>query len=74
MLKAQLPSVQMKILCGADGMDTWTDVRIWDDFLHNVGLVVSTPQVLFDAVSHGFVKLQRLSLIVFDEGRPSSPR
>lgn len=58
----------MKTLYGADGMDTWTDIRLWNDFLLNVGVVVSTPQVLFDAVSHGFVKLERLSLIVFDEG------
>ena len=30
---------------------------------------MSTYQILLDALSHGFVKLDSLALIVFDEGR-----
>ncbi|KAI1388879.1 uncharacterized protein F4822DRAFT_437418 [Hypoxylon trugodes] len=66
-LKSQIPSAQIKFLSGSDGVDTWTDVRTWDDYLENVHVVVSTHQVLLDAISHAFVRIDRLSLIVFDE-------
>ncbi|KAK6955944.1 hypothetical protein Daesc_003591 [Daldinia eschscholtzii] len=64
---SQIPAVQIKTLVGADGVETWSDVRIWDDYLRNVRIVVSTYQVLLDAVNHAFVRMDRLSLIVFDE-------
>lgn len=67
-LTSQIPAVQIKFLSGADGLDTWSDIRIWNDYLRNVRVVVSTYQVLLDAISHAFVPIDRLSLIVFDEG------
>ncbi|KAI3317473.1 RNase3 domain-containing protein [Xylariaceae sp. AK1471] len=66
-LKSQIGAAQIKLLSGADNVDTWSDNRIWDDYLKNVRVVVSTYQILFDAISHAFVQLDRLSLIVFDE-------
>ncbi|KAI0853755.1 hypothetical protein F5Y00DRAFT_59495 [Daldinia vernicosa] len=66
-LRLQIPAVQIKTLVGADGVETWSDVRIWDNYLKNVRIVVSTYQVLLDAVNHAFVRMDRLSLIVFDE-------
>ncbi|KAI1083944.1 hypothetical protein F5B20DRAFT_526111 [Whalleya microplaca] len=66
-LKSQIPAVQIKLLVGADNIDTWTETRIWDDYLRNVRIMVSTYQVLLDAISHAFVRMDRLSLIVFDE-------
>lgn len=72
MLRSQIPAVQIKTLVGADGVETWSDVRIWDDYLKNVRIVVSTYQVLLDAVNHAFVRMDRLSLIVFDEGQLST--
>ncbi|KAI1802568.1 hypothetical protein F4811DRAFT_572877 [Daldinia bambusicola] len=66
-LRTQIPAVQTKILVGTDGPETWSNVRIWDDYLRNVRIVVSTYQVLLDAVNHAFVRMDRLSLIVFDE-------
>ncbi|KAI0885310.1 uncharacterized protein GGS22DRAFT_163408 [Annulohypoxylon maeteangense] len=66
-LRSQMPSVQIKFLSGADGIDTWTDDRTWDDYLKNARVVVSTYQVLLDATSHAFVRIDRLSLIVLDE-------
>ncbi|KAI1471063.1 uncharacterized protein F4812DRAFT_164917 [Daldinia caldariorum] len=66
-LRTQIPAVQTKILVGTDGPETWSNVRIWDDYLRNVRIVVSTYQVLLDAVNHAFVRMNRLSLIVFDE-------
>ncbi|KAI0601897.1 RNase3 domain-containing protein [Biscogniauxia sp. FL1348] len=66
-VKSQIPAVQVKVLSGAYNYETWSEQRIWDDYLRNVRVVVATYQVLLDAVNHGFVRLHRLSLIVFDE-------
>ncbi|KAI1210305.1 uncharacterized protein F4807DRAFT_459682 [Annulohypoxylon truncatum] len=66
-LRSQIPSIQIKFLSGADGIDTWTDSRTWNDYLKNTRIVVSTHQVLLDATSHAFVRIDRLSLVVLDE-------
>lgn len=58
----------MLLLTGADNVDRWSEQRIWDAVLEEVRIVVSTHAVLADALSHGFVKMSRLALIVFDEG------
>lgn len=68
-LQSQISSVQIKCLKGDDGVDRWTSQNEWDTVLKNVRIVVSTFQVLLDAVSQGFVSLESLSLIVFDEGK-----
>ena len=39
-----------------------------DAILKDVKVVVSPYQVLLDALTHGFVRMERLSLIIFDEG------
>ena len=59
------------MLIGADDLDSWSEQSIWDAALHNIRIVVSTPDVLADAMGHGFVKISRLSLLIFDEGRVS---
>ncbi|KAI0426631.1 RNase3 domain-containing protein [Xylaria sp. FL1042] len=66
-LKSQIGAAQIKILSSADNVDTWSDTRIWDDYLRNVRVVVSTYQVLLDAITHAFVRMSQLCLIVFDE-------
>jgi ERCC4-related helicase len=67
-LRSQIPSAQAKFLCGADDIDNWSEQSVWDGVLLNVRIVVSTYQVLFDALQHGFVRLDNLALVVFDEG------
>ncbi|KAI0472383.1 RNase3 domain-containing protein [Xylaria cf. heliscus] len=66
-LKSQIGAAQIKLLSGSDGVDTWSDTRIWDDYLKNVRVVVSTYQILLDAITHAFVQFNQLCLIVFDE-------
>ncbi|GAP83771.1 putative RNase3 domain-containing protein [Rosellinia necatrix] len=66
-LKSQIGAAQIKLLSGADNVDTWTNRRIWDDYLTNVRVVVSTYPILLDAITHAFVYLSQLGLIVFDE-------
>lgn len=67
-LRAQIPGAVIKILSGNDGIDTWTGLSMWNAFLKNADIVVSTYKVLQDALQHVFVSLDALSLIVFDEG------
>jgi ERCC4-related helicase len=67
-LKGQIPSVQIKTLVGSDNVDTWSSVEVWEKFLQNVRIVVSTYQILADVLSHAFLPIDRFALIVIDEG------
>jgi len=64
-----LPAYQTRFLCGADNTDRWSEQQLWDEVLNNVNIVVSTHQILLDALTHGFVGLSRIALLVLDEGR-----
>ncbi|KAI4290484.1 MAG: hypothetical protein L6R35_000238 [Caloplaca aegaea] len=66
-IEAQIPSVQTRLLTGSDGVEYWSKQCIWDTVLNGIRIVVSTHQVLLDALIHGFVQMARLSLMVFDE-------
>lgn len=67
-LQTYLTSHQIRILSGEDEVERWTEQVLWDAVLENIRIVISTPAVLLDALTHGFVKLAQLSLCVFDEG------
>ncbi|KAI5791751.1 hypothetical protein DFH27DRAFT_199315 [Peziza echinospora] len=64
----------MRLLSGADGVEKWNK-KIWEEILgteetpleDRVRVVVSTHQILLDALTHGFVNMKHLCLIVFDE-------
>ncbi|KAI0506601.1 dicer-like protein 2 [Xylaria bambusicola] len=64
---SQIGAFPIKMLNGADNIDAWFDKRIWSDYLSNVRVVVSTYQILSDAITHAFVQISQLCLIVFDE-------
>lgn len=66
-ISAQLPAYQSRVLSGADNVEFWTEQWIWDEILKGIRIVVSTHQILLDALIHGFVRMQQLALIVFDE-------
>lgn len=63
-----LPSIQMSLMTGDCQLHLWSDQRIWDTMLGDSRIVFSTPAILFDALSHSFVKITSLALIIFDEG------
>ena len=67
-LQSQITFVHMKYLSGADEVERWTEQSLWDAVLKDCKVVVSTYQILLDALTHGFVKMESLALIVFDEG------
>lgn len=71
MIKAQIPSVLPKIFTGANSPETWCK-STWDGVLVNVKVVLTTHQVLLDALLHGFVQISSLALIIFDEGNTFS--
>lgn len=66
-IRLQVAAVHMKLLTGQDKIDTW-EAGVWESILRDVRIIVSTYQVLLDALCHSFVKMDRISLIVFDEG------
>lgn len=66
-LSSHLPAYKVRMLTGDSGVDAWTDQSIWNAVLTNVRVVVGTPKVLEDALTHGFVTISRLALLVFDE-------
>lgn len=70
-IKTQIPSVLPKMITGSDRVDSWAR-STWESVLVNVRLVVTTHQVLLDALLHGFVQISSLALIIFDEGRNGS--
>ncbi|KAG8419387.1 Dicer-like protein 2 [Metarhizium acridum] len=65
-IRLQAASVPMKLITGNDQVDTWS-ADTWDTILDGVRVVVSTYQVLLDALCHAFINIDRLSLIIFDE-------
>ncbi|KAH7392744.1 hypothetical protein BKA66DRAFT_568064 [Pyrenochaeta sp. MPI-SDFR-AT-0127] len=65
--KSYLPGHGTQLLSGKDEIDHWTEQSVWDAVLHNVRIVLSTHQVLLDALTHGFVKMSKLALLIFDE-------
>ncbi|KAJ5616526.1 hypothetical protein N7537_001640 [Penicillium hordei] len=67
-------SVKTKVLTGLDNVDRWTEQGIWDKVLKDVRVVVSTYAVLADALGHGFVRMSRLALLIFDEAHHCTRR
>ncbi|RPB23077.1 hypothetical protein L211DRAFT_850096 [Terfezia boudieri ATCC MYA-4762] len=66
-LQAQLPPVPMKLLSGNDRVEKWNS-EIWDAILASGDESTKVRVViLLDALTHGFVSMDDLSLIVFDE-------
>ncbi|KAL4865910.1 hypothetical protein BDV12DRAFT_187821 [Aspergillus spectabilis] len=62
-----IPAANSRTLTGLDKVELWTEQAVWDGVLNDVQVVVSTPAVLLDAMTHGFVRISRLGLLVFDE-------
>ncbi|KAK5684556.1 Dicer-like protein 2 [Elasticomyces elasticus] len=62
-----LPAYATLSLTGQDGVDNWSQQHLWDAVFQNVRIVVGTPAVLKDALGHGFIRMSRITLLVFDE-------
>jgi ERCC4-related helicase/dsRNA-specific ribonuclease len=73
-LQQHLPAYHVKSLTGADDVDKWTDKNLWNAFLTGVHVVVGTPAVLADALTHAFVSISDLSLCIFDEAHRATKK
>ena len=67
-ISSQIPAIGTRLLIGSDNVDRWSEQWIWDAALKDIRIVVSTHAVLADALSHGFVRINNLALLIFDEG------
>jgi endoribonuclease Dicer len=60
--------VSVGMVSGASEPDQWKDRILWQKIVDTHRVMVTTPQVLLDALRHGYVSLGAdISLIVFDE-------
>ncbi|XP_041980153.1 endoribonuclease Dicer [Aricia agestis] len=51
---------------GEDGVDFW-DKRKWDSELSKHEVIVMTTQILSDMLTHNYIKIENINLIIFDE-------
>ncbi|KAF5024960.1 hypothetical protein F66182_2911 [Fusarium sp. NRRL 66182] len=65
-IQRQIPAVSMRLLTGQLNIDAWSP-EVWPMILDGTRIVVSTFDILRDALDHGFVRMDMLALIVFDE-------
>ncbi|KAL1692718.1 hypothetical protein GGG16DRAFT_123829 [Schizophyllum commune] len=66
-IQRSLP-VPVGLISGALEPDQWKDAALWTRVLRDHKIMISTPQVLLDALRHGYINLGRdISLLVFDE-------
>lgn len=66
-IAAAIP-VSVTLISGRSAPDQWKDAKLWANCLTDHRIVVSTPQILLDALRHGYIRLGRdISLLVFDE-------
>lgn len=67
--------VPVTLISGRSAPDQWKDANLWAKFLTDYRIVVSTPQILLDALRHGYVRLGRdISLLIFDEAHHATSK
>ncbi|CAG8328122.1 unnamed protein product [Penicillium nalgiovense] len=68
-LRSHLPYSRPRSFTSKNQVDHWGEKSVWDAALFGVRVAVSTHQVLLDALTHGFTRIDQFSLLVFDEGK-----
>ncbi|KAJ6494868.1 hypothetical protein C8R47DRAFT_1043561 [Mycena vitilis] len=60
--------VPVGLISGALEPDQWKDKALWQKVLDTYRIMVTTPQVLLDALHHGYINLGKdIGLLIFDE-------
>ncbi|VDC02152.1 unnamed protein product [Peniophora sp. CBMAI 1063] len=73
-IKSSLP-VNVAMISGANEPDQWKDIKLWQRVLSDHRIVVTTHDVLLNALRHGYVKLGRdINLLVFDEAHHAADK
>jgi endoribonuclease Dicer len=71
-IASHLP-VSVGLISGANEPDQWRDRELWCRVLKTHRIVVSTPDVLLNALRHGYAHLGTdIGLLVFDEAHHAS--
>ena len=66
-IATQIP-VSVGLVSGASDPYQWTDPAMWRKIIDSHRVMVTTPQVLLDALRHGYINLGAdISLLIFDE-------
>lgn len=66
--------VAVGLVSGQSEPDQWKDKKVWIKLLEDHPIMVSTPQILLDALRHGFLTLGDVSLLVFDEAHHATSK
>ncbi|THH28228.1 hypothetical protein EUX98_g5976 [Antrodiella citrinella] len=66
--------VSVGLISGASEPDQWKDAGMWRRLLDSHRIIISTPQILLDALNHGFVHLSQMGLLVFDEAHHAADK
>lgn len=67
--------VSVGLISGALEPDQWKSPDLWAAALSTHRIIVSTPQVLLDALRHGYVNLGKdVGLLVFDEAHHAADK
>lgn len=59
--------------CGDMGVDLWKKER-WDDILDDEQVIVMTADVLYNCLTHSFIKMKDINLLCFDEAHHAKKR
>ena len=73
-IKKKMRATKTRLLLGSDGVDRWSHTKTWNEALKGIRIVVSTPQILKDALGHAFVSISGLSLLIFDEAHHATKK
>lgn len=72
-IRGSIP-VAVGLVSGQSEPDQWKDIKVWKKLLEDHPIMVSTPQILLDALRHGFISLGDISLLVFDEAHHATSK
>ncbi|KAJ6576524.1 hypothetical protein DFH09DRAFT_980612 [Mycena vulgaris] len=73
-IQTALP-VPVGLISGAVEPEQWKDEALWRAVLSTNRIVVTTPQVLLDALRHGYVNLGHdIGLLIFDEAHHAADK
>jgi endoribonuclease Dicer len=59
--------------CGDMGVDLWKK-DIWDKILDDEQVIVMTADVLYNCLTHAFIKMEDINLLCFDEAHHAKKR
>ncbi|KAK0494093.1 hypothetical protein EDD18DRAFT_1356040 [Armillaria luteobubalina] len=73
-IRAAVP-VSVGLISGSLEPDQWRDESLWRKVLETHRIVVSTPQVLLDALRHSYIQMGRdIGLMIFDEAHHANDK